>query len=78
MSFKFLRIRVKKVVTLQGREFPIDSVVTINDNERITWACDDDVILAICDSSIVVMDGVGEIEGISNQINYLKDFSSST
>lgn len=78
MSFKFCAFHVKKPVTLRGREYSIGQIINISDSERLTFACDDDVMKAICDESIVIMNGVGEVVGISNQISYLKDFSQAS
>ena len=77
MSFKFCAFHVKKPVVLRGREFSIGQIINISDSDRLQFACDDDVMKAICDESIVIMNGVGEIAGISNQISYLKDFSQA-
>lgn len=75
MSFKFCAFHIKKPVVLRGREYSIGEIINISDSQRLDFACDDEVMKAICDESIIIMNGVGEISGISNQISYIKDFS---
>lgn len=77
MSFKFCAFHIKKPVVLRGREYSIGEIINISDSQRLDFACDDEVMKAICDESIIIMNGVGEISGISNQISYIKDFSQA-
>jgi len=66
------------VTTLQGHEFQIDELYQIPDNLRISWASSDSVLSAIYDEDFEVHDDYGQIEGISNQLDWLKTYIPKT
>ena len=61
------------VNTLNGHQFQIDEVYTIQDVARATWANEDTVLQAIADSDYQIHDSVGAISSISDQIDWLKN-----
>lgn len=62
------------VVTLNGHEFQDDEMLQITDNVRISWASNDDVLWSITNEVFEVHNSLGVIEGISNQIDWLKAY----
>jgi hypothetical protein len=55
-----------------GKEFSVDESWQLPNNLRLEWASDDSVIAAIMAASIVLNNGAEDIDGLSNQIDYLK------
>lgn len=60
--------------TINNKIFAIDERYQILDNERISWATNDAVIIGIATGSLSVFNCCGEVEGISNQIDWLKGY----
>ena len=68
-----------KIVNISGEilqlhlyEFQIDGEYVIPDEERNNWANNDDTIIAISNELIEIHNENGKIEGVNNQIEYLK------
>ena len=59
---------------LKGKLFDVSEIYQIPDNERIAWATNDNVLIAIADETFEIHDSIGAIEGISNQIDWLKGY----
>ena len=63
-----------EVKTLRSKEFAIDEQLKIEDTERASWATNDDVISAIVLGTFQIYNCCGPIEGMSNQIDWLKEY----
>jgi hypothetical protein len=77
MSFKTCSFIVVTPVTLRGHVYAANDVHLISDEERIEFANDDDVLIAIGNHVITIRNGYREMGSVSNQINYLKDYSQA-
>ena len=62
------------VNTLNGHEFGIDEIYTIQDSVRVTWSKSDNVISAINNGDYEIHNDSGSISGISAQISYLLNY----
>ena len=65
------------VTTLHGHEFAVDEVYTIQDSVRVSWATDDDVIEELVHTNFEIHDESGTVSGLSNQIDWLKNYMPS-
>lgn len=76
MSYGICKIKneTNEITTLNGKEFAIDEIFKIEDEVRISWATCDAVIISISEENFKIHDSVGEIVGISNQIDWLKEY----
>lgn len=76
MAYKICKIKniSGEEKTLMNKVFAPDEVYRISDAERIDWSSCDQVISAIVLGAFNVMDLDSLIEGISNQIDFLKDY----
>lgn len=61
-----------EVLQLHQKEFAIGEIYKIDDDYRESWADNDDVLTAIFEEEIRVRNADNPIEGLSNQIDYLK------
>ena len=64
-----------EITTLNGHEFQVDEIYTIQDVVRLHWASSDSVITAITNEDFQIHNGSAAINGISNQIDWLKQNS---
>lgn len=62
------------VLTLRGHEFSVDETYTIQESVRKSWAGSDEVITAVTSGDFQIHGEEGAIEGISNQIDWLKSY----
>ncbi len=61
-------------VTLCGHNINAHGNYEVPDTERPQWGSDDDVLVAICDDTIVINDGQDNIVGYNAQIDWLKGY----
>lgn len=63
-----------EAVHLHLKTFEIDEVLTVADIDRMSWASNDDTLVAITHGKIAVYNATAPVAGISNQIDYLKGY----
>lgn len=76
MSFSICYIKniSGETKTLHDKEFAMDEHFKIEDIARADWATDDSVILAIANGTFQIQNCCGDVEGLSNQIDWLKEY----
>jgi hypothetical protein len=60
------------ITPLYEHEFQIDEIFEITSDKREAWATNDDVLIAISNENFEIHNEDGAINGISNQIDWLK------
>jgi len=61
-------------ILILRRQFEIDEIYKIQDNERVDWAMDNSVIEAIVAEDVEIRDADGAIEGEAAQIAHLQSY----
>jgi hypothetical protein len=60
--------------TLNGKVFDDEEMYLIEDMNRISWATNDSVLVAISNAEMKIHNSLGVIESVSDQIDWLKDY----
>lgn len=80
MAYAICKIKnlTGSIGTLNGHEFAVDEIYTVQDSARLSWASNDEVLAAIAAEDYEIHDANGAVSGISNQIDLLKLDSPTT
>lgn len=75
MAYSICKIKnlTGEVATLNGHQFSIGEVYTIQDVVRLSWSSSDSVLQAISDGDFQIYDGDQAVSSVSDQIDWLKD-----